>query len=158
MNILTPYQKFKDATWEYLKSRSYKKRGNDCVYLGKEFKTIVNIQRGKFKQDNYGFYNITYCRLDNERASIRYSDFFHMRHDFFDEKGFVSFGSSGYGPYPIDIKFETDAQILKAIKMLRIIEPIFRVETSGELLKLYVTPYERTNWIEWIDKLTKIKQ
>ena len=138
MQSLSQYQKFKLATWNYLKTKGYKPNGQvNFVYTGKEFKTVLHIQPGKHPPLDYGFYNITYARLDNAEASLDHSDFFHFRHDNFSSRGFLGMGSRDGNPYPADINFSTDKKISSAIKMLQIIDPIFRVETKEDLIKLY---------------------
>ena len=154
---LSQYPKFKLATWEYLKTRGYKPNGQvNFVYAGKEFKTIIHIQQGKFRESDYGFYNITYARLDNTEASLYKSDFFHFRHDSFGPHGFISMGSGNGSPYPVDIEYSTDKKIISAIKMLQVIEPIFRVDTKEELISLYPVRkfVDASFWEEQIKKLT----
>jgi len=157
MSQLSQYQKFKLATWEYLKIRGYKPNGQvNFVYTGKEFKTVVHIQQGKDRESDYGFYNISYARLDNADASLYKSDFFHFRQDSFGPNGFISMGSGNGSPYPVDVSYSTDKKIVSAIKMLQVIEPIFRVETKEDLILLYPERkfIDSKLWSEQIKRLT----
>jgi hypothetical protein len=125
--------------------------------VGKEFQTVVNIQAGKHPPLDYGFYNISYAKLDVKKPTNRDCSFFHLRHDSYDKKGFFSFGTKYGSIYPASLDFETDKKLTACIKVLQAIEPIFRVETKEELIELYTKKLfgdEKDRWIEMIEKLT----
>ncbi len=134
-------QRFADAVWAELKPKGYKRNGNNFIYTGKEVKTIVNIQGGKYssKEDAYSMLNISYGRLDKKVKSINDADFFHFRHDSYSKLGFFGIGSGHGNPYPVSLNYTNDKEIADAIAILQKIEPVFKCETLKDIEDKYKT-------------------
>jgi hypothetical protein len=146
-------QRFADEVWNVLKPKGYKRNGNNFIYTGKEVKTVVNIQGGKYSQkdDAYSMLNISYGRMDKKVKSIRDCDFFIFRHDSYDENGFFGMGS-GYGNiYPVSLDYTNDVEISKAIDILKKIEPLFRCETFKDIEDKYKMEMTMGNCNCWDD-------
>jgi len=132
-------QRFSDAVWAELKPKGYKRNGNNFIYTGKEVKTIVNIQGGKYssREDAYSMLNISYGRLDKKIKSINDADFFHFRHDRYNDTELMAYN---WGKaYPVTLDYTNDKEIADAISILQAIEPVFRCETLKDIEDKYKT-------------------
>jgi uncharacterized protein YktA (UPF0223 family) len=155
-------QRFADEVWAELKPKGYKRNGKNFIYTGKEVKTIVNIQGGKYssRESAYSMLNISYGRLDKKIKSINDADFFHFRHNEYTDSDFFGVGYCHLKPYPISLDYTNDKEIADAIAILQKIEPIFRCETLKDVKdryksKMVIVPSHDEFWERTFGRLTE---